>query len=43
MNRVKYILTIEADVSEEEIIGLKEQLAERIGDIRVIDVKEVRK
>ena len=38
---MKYILTIEADVSEEEIIGLKEQLAEQIGDIRVIEVRGV--
>lgn len=38
---MKYILTIEADVSEEEIIGLKEELAERIEDIRVVDVRGV--
>jgi hypothetical protein len=31
---------IEADLSEDEIIGLKEQLAE-IEDVKVIDVKEV--
>lgn len=34
-----YIITIEADISEEEIIGLKEQLAEYIGNIRIVDVK----
>ena len=38
---MKYILTIEADVPEEEIIGLKEQLAEHIGDIKVIEVRSV--
>lgn len=35
-----YIITIEADIPEEEIIGLKEQLEEQIGDINVVDVKE---
>ena len=38
---MKYILTIEADVSDEEIIGLKEQLAENIGNIRVVEVMSV--
>ena len=35
-----YKITIEAHIPEEEIIGLKEQLEEQIGDINVVSVKE---
>lgn len=38
---MKYILTIEADVKPDEIIGLKEQIAEVIPDARVVEVSEV--
>lgn len=35
---MKCRIVIEADIPEEEIIGLKEQLAEQIGDIKVVEV-----
>lgn len=37
---MRYIITIEADIPAEEIIGLKEQLAE-IADVKIIDIEEV--
>ena len=36
----RYRIVIEADLSEDEIIGFKEQLAE-IEDVKVIEVKEM--
>ena len=35
---MKYKIVIEADIPEEEIIGLKELLAEQIGNIRVVEI-----
>ena len=35
---MKYKLIIEADIPEEEIIGLKELLAEQIENIRVVEI-----
>lgn len=37
---MKYKIVIEADVPEEEIIGLKELLAEQIENIRVVEIKK---
>lgn len=37
---MKYKIVIEADVPEEEIIGLKELLAEQIKNIRVVEIKK---
>ena len=37
---MKYLLTIEAEISAEEIIGLKEQIAEQIPSARVTEIKE---
>lgn len=37
---MKYLLTIEAEITAEEIIGLKEQIAEQIPGARVIEIKE---
>ena len=37
---MKYKIIIEADIPEEEIIGLKEQLAEQIGNIKIVEIKK---
>lgn len=34
----KYIITIEAELPEDEMIGFKEQLSEKIGNIKVLNV-----
>lgn len=36
---MKYIITIEADIDPEEIIGLKEQIGE-LADIKVVNIEE---
>ena len=35
---MKYIITIEADIDEEEIIGLKEQIGE-LANIKILNVE----
>lgn len=37
---MRYLLTIEAEIPAEEIIGLKEQIAEQIPSARVTEIKE---
>ena len=37
---MRYLLTIEAEIPAEEIIGLKEQIAEQVPGARVTEIKE---
>lgn len=38
---MKYIITIEAEISPDEIIGLKEQIAEHINNANIIEIVEL--